>query len=49
MLVLLLLFQPLWLKIAIYSYPPNAAYERRWWVIMVLDDGLSLVQHQAIV
>ena len=28
---------------------PNAAYERRWWVIMVLDDGLSLIQHQAIV
>ena len=27
----------------------NAAYERRWWVIIVLDNGLSLVQHQAII
>ena len=28
---------------------PNAAYERRWWDIIVLDNGLSLVQHQAII
>ena len=28
---------------------PNAAYERRRWVIIVLDNGLSPVQHQAII
>ena len=28
---------------------PNAAYERRRWVIIVLDNGLSPAQHQAII
>ena len=28
---------------------PNAAYERRRWVIIVLDNGLTPVQHQAII
>ena len=28
---------------------PNAAHERRRWVIKVLDNGLSPVQHQAII
>ena len=28
---------------------PNAAYEHRWWVIIFLDNGLSPVQHQAII